>query len=704
MLALTAAGADDKVYDGNRKMAQLGEALIELLLAENAFTAGCSRADVSNKITSAAAKRHREEVAKATGIARFIRCNPRQGGSPPSPVVLSLAVSAIVCACWLDSDRNNAVAREIIWRLGIAIPEQETCLDPRRLPIQQQPPLLTDGQTPSVLSNQQPNCSGGNNGYLTIFREMIADEFQDSSEAREIAESHGAEGLDPTEVMSQELSENVVGWETPGQDVASEIQFDSMFQPTSPSLAKRKTEFYYSNNQDLPFESVTQVDDGHRSHGSHDFRMNEDGNTDTAEPEDIGMHACLDKRQNEHSDCDAGPHQVVARKISLGVSSRPKGVHATTSTPLSRSRKRESFTRPKSGFDPMRAAPKRSGAVGAEKQNITKANSKSKTTGGGPLLKNGTACLEAYTSQYRTRYERLALPCPGDFVDSEKTKHRLASLGLQKHANVLRVFSLTIAGYESVVGLKEILRAYRDPDVGSPQIAREVSNSKRLETIQRLGGKEAYLNLLKKCHIHSLFTDNIDPCCNSNDNFIVSTAKSVATRASGELGNPRYSAESRITKAIMKEVYPEVHTDSTDYSKKYREISGLRRCGRRLDVLVSHFGKGIFGLLPLAQDDSSPGLIGKITDAMISCLRDDEFRNLVCVLDQHEGVLLRDLGNAATQIVDGVFHRTIDASTRFVIETVESEQIMDSPKGSSRLRKLLSRVPTSLQSVAEGLC
>ena len=46
MLALTAAGADDKVYDGNRKMAQLGEKLMELLLAENAFSAGYSRGEV----------------------------------------------------------------------------------------------------------------------------------------------------------------------------------------------------------------------------------------------------------------------------------------------------------------------------------------------------------------------------------------------------------------------------------------------------------------------------------------------------------------------------------------------------------------------------------------------------------------------------------------------------------------------------------
>ena len=46
MLALTAAVTDDKVYDGNRNMAQLGGKLMELLLAEHAFSAGYSRGEV----------------------------------------------------------------------------------------------------------------------------------------------------------------------------------------------------------------------------------------------------------------------------------------------------------------------------------------------------------------------------------------------------------------------------------------------------------------------------------------------------------------------------------------------------------------------------------------------------------------------------------------------------------------------------------
>ena len=494
--------------------------------------------------------------------------------------------------------------------ISIAVPE-EPCLDPRELPIQQQLPLLIDGQNPCVLSNQQPKCSGGNDDYLNMFRELITDELQDTSGAGDIAQPHSAKGLDPIEVMSEELLETAVDWETPGQDVSSGIQFDSMFQPNSPSLAQQKMEFSYSDDQHLPFDNLTQVDDGQQSHGSQDIRMDEDRNTDIVESEDVRMHNCSDRRQNEHSRCDSGHHQAMTRKSSPETSCRPKSTRAANS-----SRKRESVTSQRSGLNPMRAAQKRTGTIETKQPKITKAGSKSRTSGSRPFLEKETACLEACMSQHRTRYEGLGLPCPGDFVDSEETKIRLASLRLDDHANVLKVFSFTIGGCESLVGLKEVLRAYREPDIGPLKIAREVSNAKRLETIQSLGGKEAYLNLLKKCHIHRLFTDNIDPLCNSNDSFIVSTAKSVATRARGELGNPRNSAESRITKSMMKEVYPEVDSDSADYSKKYCEITRLRRSGRRLELLVSRFGRGILGLLPLAQDDSSPGLACKIRDTM----------------------------------------------------------------------------------------
>ena len=49
-LALTAAGADEKNHDGNRKLAQLGESLIESILLDNAYSERSLRSDITKKL------------------------------------------------------------------------------------------------------------------------------------------------------------------------------------------------------------------------------------------------------------------------------------------------------------------------------------------------------------------------------------------------------------------------------------------------------------------------------------------------------------------------------------------------------------------------------------------------------------------------------------------------------------------------------
>jgi hypothetical protein len=44
-LALTAAGAEETNYNGNRKLAQLGEALVESVLGDKAYSEGSSRSN-----------------------------------------------------------------------------------------------------------------------------------------------------------------------------------------------------------------------------------------------------------------------------------------------------------------------------------------------------------------------------------------------------------------------------------------------------------------------------------------------------------------------------------------------------------------------------------------------------------------------------------------------------------------------------------
>lgn len=91
--------------------------------------------------------------------------------------------------------------------------------------------------------------------------------------------------------------------------------------------------------------------------------MDEDGNTDIVESKDIEMQTCSDRRQNEHSRYNAGYHKAVIRKPFVEASGRLKGTHATKSTRLSLSRKAESVTYQRSGFDPIRAAQKRTSPI-----------------------------------------------------------------------------------------------------------------------------------------------------------------------------------------------------------------------------------------------------------------------------------------------------------------------------------------------------
>ena len=325
--------------------------------------------------------------------------------------------------------------------------------------------------------------------------------------------------------------------------------------------------------------------------------MNEDGATECSEAEDVGRQTLSDQVQREYLSLNEHHNPEITEKRSFGADGRRMGIGAASNTRLAQNRKGKSNR--KSDLDLLRAKQNRTGITKSNRAIVPMTGSRRKKVKDKPLFERETARLESYISQYRRKCEKMGLHCPDDFVHSAETKTRLASLGLESHVNVLRVLSLTVRSCESLVVLKQILRAYRAPSLGSLETTRDVSNAKRLETIRSLSGNAAFFNLLKKCHIHRLFTDNKDPLCDPTDNFITSTAKSVTISPRGETGNPRYSAEAKITKSIMREVYPGVHSNSTDYRLKYREVTELRRTGRRLDMLISRFGLGILGLLPL---------------------------------------------------------------------------------------------------------
>ncbi|KAK3175419.1 hypothetical protein K4F52_010285, partial [Lecanicillium sp. MT-2017a] len=105
--ALTAAGADPNNRDGNRKLAQLGQSVLELAIADEVFDMSHSREEMCTLSSMFRSKPQRAAAADAAEIVDCIELCARSG--PASNTVKGLAVSAIIGAVWKDSQSMDVV-------------------------------------------------------------------------------------------------------------------------------------------------------------------------------------------------------------------------------------------------------------------------------------------------------------------------------------------------------------------------------------------------------------------------------------------------------------------------------------------------------------------------------------------------------------------------------------------------------------------
>lgn len=131
--ALTAPGADKRKYDGNRRLAQLGESILRTTILDKAFASGASTGDYHQRMDEAEAdcletanlrlctlgsRKHREVLAAHIGLSSIVTVSPRQFGKPTSPRVLSQAICALIGAAWLDCEKDFRVVSRITENLG----------------------------------------------------------------------------------------------------------------------------------------------------------------------------------------------------------------------------------------------------------------------------------------------------------------------------------------------------------------------------------------------------------------------------------------------------------------------------------------------------------------------------------------------------------------------------------------------------------
>ncbi|KAF4770969.1 hypothetical protein HAV15_012608 [Penicillium sp. str.  len=116
-VALTAAGVDELLPDGNRILSQLGLAATGFLIDSSVAFIALSR-DFTSKLKSRVnGIQHRADIAKRTGIDRHVKFDCRPGAR--SSGVLAIATSALIGAIYLRKKKCFISVAKGLYSLGV---------------------------------------------------------------------------------------------------------------------------------------------------------------------------------------------------------------------------------------------------------------------------------------------------------------------------------------------------------------------------------------------------------------------------------------------------------------------------------------------------------------------------------------------------------------------------------------------------------
>ena len=139
------------------------------------------------------------------------------------------------------------------------------------------------------------------------------------------------------------------------------------------------------------------------------------------------------------------------------------------------------------------------------------------------------------------------------------------------------------------------------------------------ERYQRIESSEQYastLECLRKYDILDLYENSTGPHM-TQDNFILvqpNLGDGQGSRGEIRMGNPISQEESRITRLMMQQIFPDLEPDGATYKVKYQRVKRFRRIGRRFSTLTHVFGRGVLALL-LSFDHAEHGAF-LISDSM----------------------------------------------------------------------------------------
>lgn len=149
--ALTAAGAKEDDYDGNRTLAQIGKAFVDLASTRFGYTVRTNPANNATLKSHLSSNKRCAEIAETIGISQFMTLSPRS--DPHSAKTLNKAINALIGAVYVDSDCNKTTL-SVLENLKWFSPSTEVAT---RLAIQNRASQYTNTSNVSIAVEESPN-------------------------------------------------------------------------------------------------------------------------------------------------------------------------------------------------------------------------------------------------------------------------------------------------------------------------------------------------------------------------------------------------------------------------------------------------------------------------------------------------------------------------------------------------------------------
>ncbi|KAL7931424.1 hypothetical protein V8C35DRAFT_116514 [Trichoderma chlorosporum] len=190
-IALTSPGVERDNHHGNRLLARVGQAALEMVIAQAGYESSATTATINDEQDFIDSKAQLSLAAEETGIAACIKLCQRSG--PPSIHVKSQAMRAIIGAAWEDSDQSLGTVMAITQKLmngfgnllkqpGVKIPNvsENTAASPQPIMANLAGPMQQAWTSCSDLdgSDERPSSSS-NSGLLYVALEppVISNDF-----------------------------------------------------------------------------------------------------------------------------------------------------------------------------------------------------------------------------------------------------------------------------------------------------------------------------------------------------------------------------------------------------------------------------------------------------------------------------------------------------------------------------------------------